>query len=424
MAPQISEFTRRNIIDDLRALPLLWHGRLGEVEFLSRLYDLDTLPSTDGRFRTMAADISQHRFANDDWPVDWVFDDARLALTVCDDVPFLRFLCEMIHPVVRPSPDETRTLLAVFNEHLAMDGYEIYESKRISNRPVFAARLITSPVVLASEHTITAEFVREQLRKCDEKLSAGDLDGAIASSRSLVEGVMGEIHLRCTGKTLPSSGDLLTDYKRVKDLLNLSEDQQIHEGLKGLIRSFNGVIQNIDYLSNKIGDRHRPVLRPEKHHAKLVVDSAKTLADFLYSTLESQTNRASAFESVLLTALNNDVRFLERDELLKDTDVARVLASSDVYLRRLVKDALLKNYSIDSYRRSDIFFAAMRVLLEELDVNDVVAMHIEAQRNNQAIGWVGFKSDLEKIRPGLLGRAMETVYGESGQKPGDSVTRS
>ena len=235
---------------------------------------------------------------------------------------------------------------------------------------------------------------------------------------------MGEIHLRCTGKTLPSSGDLLTDYKRVKDLLNLSEDQQIHEGLKGLIRSFNGVIQNIDYLSNKIGDRHRPVLRPEKHHAKLVVDSAKTLADFLYSTLESQTNRASAFESVLLTALNNDVRFLERDELLKDTDVARVLASSDVYLRRLVKDALLKNYSIDSYRRSDIFFAAMRVLLEELDVNDVVAMHIEAQRNNQAIGWVGFKSDLEKIRPGLLGRAMETVYGESGQKPGDSVTRS
>ncbi len=409
---QITEITRRNIVDEVRVSGITWHGRLEEVVFLSRLFDLNALPSNDGRFKTMAADIFQHRVNNSDWPDDWVFDDERLGLLDGDDEVFLRFLCETIHPVVRTDTAEVERLQKLFNEHLAADGYEIYESRRISARPVFAARLISAPITIDNEQRITADFVREQLRKCDAKLASGDLDGAITSSRSLVEGVLGEIYSRCTGERLPSSGDLLADYRKVKDLLNLSEDQQIHDWLKGVIRGFNGVIQSIDTLSNKMGDRHRPTARPERHHAKLVVDSAKTLADFLYSTLEHQTNKRSAFVENVLAALNSDARFLERDDLVKDPTIAELLAGADTYLRRMAKDDILSKYSIDSYRMSDIFYAAMRIFIHELTVSDVVSMYVEAQRNSQAIGWKGFEGDLENTRPGLLGKAMDEIYAE------------
>jgi hypothetical protein len=55
-----------------------WCGRLSEPDFLARLYDLDKLPSHDGRFDSMAGDIWQHRENNLDWDEDWVFSDSRI----------------------------------------------------------------------------------------------------------------------------------------------------------------------------------------------------------------------------------------------------------------------------------------------------------------------------------------------------------
>jgi AbiJ N-terminal domain 3 len=48
----LSREVRQNIIDGLKLENVHWSGRLEEVEFLQRLYDLKTLPSTDGPSRT------------------------------------------------------------------------------------------------------------------------------------------------------------------------------------------------------------------------------------------------------------------------------------------------------------------------------------------------------------------------------------
>jgi hypothetical protein len=76
----ITIVTRRDIFDYLRTGRFSWHGQLDELPFLGRLYDLDFLPSTDGRFSTAAGDIRQHRISNDDWDDDWIFTDSRLKL--------------------------------------------------------------------------------------------------------------------------------------------------------------------------------------------------------------------------------------------------------------------------------------------------------------------------------------------------------
>ena len=66
-ARRISQVTRRDIFDYLRTEGVPWWGRLSEVAFLARLYNLEALPSTDRRFKTADSDIRQHRVANYDW---------------------------------------------------------------------------------------------------------------------------------------------------------------------------------------------------------------------------------------------------------------------------------------------------------------------------------------------------------------------
>ncbi|WP_436792066.1 protein kinase domain-containing protein [Yinghuangia sp. YIM S10712] len=139
---RITEVTRRRIFDALRLADLHWAGGLDDVDFLERIYALDQLPSGDSRFKTAAGDIIQHRFNNQDWDDDWVFTDPRFDLTHGPDDTFLRFLAEMVHPVVRSDPGEVAQLLDLFNEPLGRDGYTITAVDSISGHPVYAGRRI------------------------------------------------------------------------------------------------------------------------------------------------------------------------------------------------------------------------------------------------------------------------------------------
>lgn len=65
-ACHVTVITRRRLHDGLT--DGWWWGTLDEVRFLSRLYDLNNLPSHDPRFATAEQDIWQHCINN---PVDW-----------------------------------------------------------------------------------------------------------------------------------------------------------------------------------------------------------------------------------------------------------------------------------------------------------------------------------------------------------------
>lgn len=49
MRNEISEVTRRSIIDVFRVAQVNWTGRLSDDKFLSRLYELSELPFHDHR---------------------------------------------------------------------------------------------------------------------------------------------------------------------------------------------------------------------------------------------------------------------------------------------------------------------------------------------------------------------------------------
>lgn len=153
---RITDVTRRRLRDGLP--DGWWCGTLDEVRFLSRLYDLNNLPSHDSRYATAEQDIWQHCVNNpQDWAgeEDWVWSDRRFGLANGDE-PLLRFLAEALHPAVRTDRAEVAGLHAFLNETLAHDGYELAEVDSISGAPVFAARAIGAGVTGAMKNLIFA----------------------------------------------------------------------------------------------------------------------------------------------------------------------------------------------------------------------------------------------------------------------------
>jgi hypothetical protein len=170
----ITDLTRRTIFDALRVSGHYWAGKLDDAEFLSRLFDLSSLPSYDSRHKDMAGDIFRHRVANpEDWPNDWVFSDARLNLLHLPDEVFLRFLCEMVHPVVRDEA-EVDDLVATFNRYLAPDGYRLAVVDTMSGRRIFGAEL-----ALAG-----ADGALDDARRIANALSSGHVTAQIARMRA------------------------------------------------------------------------------------------------------------------------------------------------------------------------------------------------------------------------------------------------
>ena len=64
---EITEVTRRAIVDYITVGVRNWAGMLEEDVFLSRLYDLTKIASTDHRMSNAIGDIRQHRMNWTDW---------------------------------------------------------------------------------------------------------------------------------------------------------------------------------------------------------------------------------------------------------------------------------------------------------------------------------------------------------------------
>lgn len=132
-------------------------------------------------------------------------------------------------------------------------------------------------------------FIEQQLGKADDKISEGDFDGAITNARSLIEAVLTELECELDSNPVPYDGDLPKLYKRVQKLLQLDPARPDIEGpLKQVLSGLASIVSGLSGLSNKMGDRHVRTYKPDKRHAVLVVNAAKTLAGFLFETYRTR----------------------------------------------------------------------------------------------------------------------------------------
>lgn len=291
----ISLKTRQRIFDALRSRPgFRWHG-YEEVAFLTRCgFNLTTLPSRDRRFRTMAED---HRNAMrfGDWSDDWVYSDDRLNLNHGSDEVFLRFLCAVLHPLVRPDVNEAKSLQELFNQELAVDGWKVARQQLAPGQAVYepqATSAVSSSISSSVElEVLSTPYVREMIAKCEGRLDGRDFDGAISSARTLVEAVLNELEIQLEG-ACGKYADLAKQYRAVAKKLRVDPERaDLDQHFKQVVGGLLNVVDGLAPIRNKASDAHARVRKPEAHHAHLVVNAAKTLATFLVESFVVQRER-------------------------------------------------------------------------------------------------------------------------------------
>ena len=149
---------------DIGIVTYRYFGRLEEIDFLKRIYDLEKMPSHDSRYKNAEIDIWKHTVNNDDYPPCWVFEDERFQLQNGSDEIYLKFICEIFHPAVRNEKGYWKEFLTEVNKLLQNDGYELYPAKKISNREVYAWR-----VYKPEEEGLFIPYSQRNLRDIREK---------------------------------------------------------------------------------------------------------------------------------------------------------------------------------------------------------------------------------------------------------------
>lgn len=293
---KISQITRRDVVDAIAVEHIAWAGRLEEAEFLSRLFNLSSLPSEDSRFEDAAGDIWQHRVNNFDWDEDWVFYDRRFNLMGGDDETFLAFLCETIHPVVRTDPSEAERMCQLYNQYLRNDGFQIVEKTRMSGKPVFVGRYVGTgviPAVSAAKSTLGGTdpgYLFQQITRMEAAVS-NDPSLAIGTAKEIVESCCKTI-LEARNIVFSSSADLPELVKlTVKELeltpSDIANQAKAAETIKRLLSNLATITQGIVELRNQYGTGHGKAAGAKglgSRHAKLAVGAASTLAVFLAET--------------------------------------------------------------------------------------------------------------------------------------------
>lgn len=213
---------------------------------------------------------------------------------------FLRFLCEMLHPVVRSDAGEVASLRETINEFLRPDGVELFEMSRISGRPVFAARKLSvgNATVITAVQAVTtvlnADYVRQQT---DRLLVALDEDAelAIGTAKEFVETICKTI-LEEKGLPVDPAWDFPKLVRGTMKELRLVPDQVANttkgaEAIRVLLMNLASVANGMAEVRNLYGTGHGKSAKTkvlQTRHARLAIGAASTLAVFLFETHQDQ----------------------------------------------------------------------------------------------------------------------------------------
>ncbi|MDN2677677.1 abortive infection family protein [Janthinobacterium sp. SUN033] len=178
---------------------------------------------------------------------------------------------------------------AQVNELIKYDNLEMVKDGLYYKARELSGSIITVEVPFRKASDITEIAIEEQIHKCRDKITSGDYDGAITNARSLVETLLTSIEKELDPSAPEPDGDMVRLYTRVRGLLNLDPGRKdISDALKQVLTGLASIIHGLATMRNKMSDAHATSYKPARHHAKLAVNAAKTVADFMFETMAYQ----------------------------------------------------------------------------------------------------------------------------------------
>ncbi|QDT27856.1 hypothetical protein Enr10x_31910 [Gimesia panareensis] len=228
------------------------------------------------------------------FPSRWMYAEESLrAMNGTDSLAAV--VCHVFDP--REFMDTDKDLepaIDFVNKRLAYDGFNVViERGKAKIRDTEGSAVqFSSPY--GDGATDAHEFIDEQIEKSEQKILDGDFDGAITNARSLLEGIMRDIEIALDADAPKKyDGNMVKLYQRVQRGLNLEPSRpDIDNPLKQVLSGLSSIIGGVAAIRNRMSDAHVRSYKPSKHHAVLVVNAVKTLANFLYDTQEYQSLKA------------------------------------------------------------------------------------------------------------------------------------
>lgn len=136
--------------------------------------------------------------------------------------------------------------------------------------------------------SIDRSYISEFHGRMEKDLKDGNYDSAITKSRTLLEEVFCYM-IEAKGKEPTQSGEIGKLFYQVKQLYNMlqgnEQDKRINELLCGLEKILSSIVK----MRNKNSDAHgvgAKRINIANHHARLVVNSALTMAEFMLAVHE------------------------------------------------------------------------------------------------------------------------------------------
>ncbi len=177
------------------------------------------------------------------------------------------------------------TTIKQINGTLYFGGNELV---RIGNqfiiRKIGSAVTVVAPTIKIIDRAYIASISERSLKDIADK----NYDSAITKSRTLLEEVFCYV-IEKKGETPTDSGDIGKLYNQVKQLYNMHQDKDIDKRVNGLLSGLEKILSSIAEMRNKESDSHgvgAKRISIAEHHARLFVNSAMTMADFVLAVGE------------------------------------------------------------------------------------------------------------------------------------------
>ncbi|MCU6786271.1 abortive infection family protein [Aedoeadaptatus acetigenes] len=155
---------------------------------------------------------------------------------------------------------------------------------------VFVIRKLGSTVSVAtpSVKTIDRSYITDLSDRAMKDVIDGNYDSAITKSRTLLEEVFCYV-IEKKGEDPSESGDIGKLYNQVKQLYNMHQSKDMDKRINGLLSGLEKILSAIAEMRNKGSDSHgvgAKRISIADHHARLFVNSAMTMADFVLAVSE------------------------------------------------------------------------------------------------------------------------------------------
>lgn len=192
------------------------------------------------------------------------------------------------HPSQWADENRRKEVIQKLLSRMERDGFRYERGHFISD--ALRALSLDTPSLVALSH----ESISEHVEKAQAKIAAGDAAGAITNAYSLVEAFLKEILRQTNSSFKENEGDIRSLYNSVADTLNLNpKGEHLESHLKSILQGLKSLVVGLYEVANKASDRHARRYNPAPHHAKLAVNTALTLCEFLLDSFAYQQAMAS-----------------------------------------------------------------------------------------------------------------------------------